>query len=400
MLNRDVKDMKLWQKIGLILLFFGPLISGVLGRIIKGRPVYNGEEFETLLCAGARAADGETMYPAAKSFSCAQYDTTASYLYIPWPAEGLHGLVSMLGAPIVTGVYAVVYFTAIFAAIWISTFRRLPYATVMERVPFAGMLTGSIILWGNVAGFIYGLIALVALIAHRLPLLFVGVIGFAGSLKQVWLCLLTVVLFLPRPWWQRLSLFAVGAFIGLLPTLLFVTSGSTEVQAWIDILHFYAVEDLPGQGFLGWLRLLGVGHDSALNTWLWLPFATLMVGSGLGIVEKFKLTAKQRVWLGLAIGSLLIPRVVSYEFFLFAPGMVLVIHCARDAGKKWISWLVYGACALTLLFNIGDLGDFAMIPLTFACALAIVIVGVPHMVFGVSHLLPVRKIGSVNVERL
>ena len=382
------KDLRLWQKIGLIVLFFGPLLSGILGRALKGRPVYNGEEFETLLCAGARAAQGETMYPPAKAFSCAGYDTVASYLYIPWPAQGLHGLVSMLGAPVVTGIYAVLFFAAIFAAIWIPIFRRVPYATVMERVPFAGMLTGSIVLWGNIAGFIYGLIALVALIAHRAPLLFVAVIGFSGSLKQVWLCLLAVVLFLPRPWWQRLSLFALGAFIGLLPTYLFVTSGSSEVQAWLDILRFYAIEDLPGQGFLGWLRLVGVGPDSALNTWLWLPFAALMVSCGLGIAEKFDLTAKQRVWLGLAVGSLLIPRVVSYEFFLFAPGMVLVIHCAREAGKRWIAWLVYGACTMTVLFNIADLGDYAILPLTFACALAVAITGVPHMVRGISHLLP------------
>jgi len=69
------KDMRLWQKIGLIILFFGPLLSGILGRALKGRPIYNGEEFETLLCAGARAAQGETMYPPANAFSCAQYDT-------------------------------------------------------------------------------------------------------------------------------------------------------------------------------------------------------------------------------------------------------------------------------------------------------------------------------------
>lgn len=395
--DQDNKHMPFWKKIGLIVLFLGPLISGVLGRALKGRPVYNGEEFETLLCAGARAAQGDTMYPPAKAFSCAQYDTVASYLYIPWPAQGLHGLVSILGSSIITGIYAILFFAAIFAAIWIPIFRRVPYATVMERIPFAGMLTGSIILWGNIAGLVYGVIALIALVAHRAPLLFVTVIGVSGSLKQVWLCLLTVVLFLPRPWWQRLSLFSLGALIGLLPTYLFVSSGSSEVQAWMEILRFYALEDLPGQGFLGWLRFVGIDHDSPLNTWLWLPFAVLMVGSGLGIAEKFKLTPQQRVWLGLAVGSLLIPRVVSYEFFLFAPGMVLTMHCAKEVGKKWISWLVYGACALTLLFNIGDLGDYAILPLTFACALAIAITGAPHMVLGVSHLLPKRFVKQLSI---
>ena len=388
--NNTPKDMPLWQKISLIVLFFGPLLSGVLGRAFKGRPIYNGEEFETLLCAGARAAQGETMYPPGKAFSCAQYDTLSSYLYIPWPAQGLHGLVSMFGAPIVTGIYAVLFFAAIFAAIWIPIFRRVPYASVMSRVPFAGMLTGSIVLWGNIAGLVYGVIALVALIAHRAPLVFVTVIGISGSLKQVWLCLLAVVLFLPRPWWQRLSLFSLGAVIGLLPTYLFVTSGSSEVQAWLDIMLFYAVEDVPGQGFLGWLRLVGIGPSSSLNTLLWIPYAVLMVGSGIGIAEKFELTDKQRVWLGLAVGSLLIPRVVSYEFFLFAPGMVLVIQHARAAGKKWISWLVYSACGVTLLFNVADFGDYAILPLTFACALAIAITGASHMIMGISHLLPKR----------
>lgn len=385
------RKQSLWGTVGLAVLFFAPLLSGVIGRATKGREVYNGEEFETLLCAGAKGAAGESMYPPAKAFSCEQYDTTASFLYIPWSADASHGLVSLFGAPVVTTAYAVVFFAAIIFAIWVSIFRRLEWASVRERLPFAGAFTGSIVLWGNVAGVVYGMIAVAALIAARLPALFVAVIVFAGSIKQVWLCLLAVVLLLPLAWWKRWAYFVCGAVLGLLPTVLFVTSGSSAVDAWLSILRFYAVEDLPGHGYLGWLRLVGVEDGSMLDWALWPIFAALLVTAALGLSEHFDLSSEQRVWLGLAVGSLLIPRVVAYEFFLFAPGMLVVLNAARADRMKWVSWLVYGGCGLMLLFNVGDLGDYAMIPLTLACSIAICSVGLRYWSTGLVSVLPKLK---------
>jgi hypothetical protein len=380
---------RLWFSIGLGLLFFAPLLSGVIGRLINGRKVYNGKEFETLLCAGAKAADGQSMYPPAHDFSCEQFGTMPSYVYIPWSAEASQNLVSLFGAPLVTSVYAVVFFASVLFAVWVSIFKPMAWADMRERLPFAGAFTGSIVLWGNVAGVVYGLIALAALVAARMPLVFVGAIIFAGSIKQVWLCLLAVVLLLPIRWWKRWTYFLLGAVFGLLPTVLFVATGSSEVEAWISILSFYAIEYLPGHGYLGWLRLVGIDDGSPLDWALWPIFAAVLITGGLGIAERFELEAEQRVWLGLAIGSLLIPRLLAYEFFLFAPGMIVVLNAARSEGMRWVSWMVYGGCGLMLLFNVGDLGDYAMIPLTLTCSIAIAVVGLPYAWTGLRAVLPV-----------
>ena len=69
-----------WTAPRLAFVFFLPLLSGVLGRLFKGRPVYNGLEFETLLCAGARGAEGITMYPGPKELTCEQYQTAENFL--------------------------------------------------------------------------------------------------------------------------------------------------------------------------------------------------------------------------------------------------------------------------------------------------------------------------------
>ncbi|MEZ5953016.1 MAG: hypothetical protein R3C13_01800 [Hyphomonas sp.] len=375
-------------QVGIGLLFFLPLLSGVIGRAVKGRPVYNGLEFETLLCAGARAARGETRYPPAHAFSCPEYQTEASFLYIPWSGDASHALTGWFGIPAVTSAYAVLYFAAILAAIWIPFFKQFDFAPVRDRIPFAAALTGSIVLWGNVAGVIYGLLAVTALMAPKRPLVFVAAVVFAASIKQVWLCLLVVVMLMDMAAWKRWGLAIAGAVAGLVPTVLFVTSGSSEIAPWLSILSYYAVEDLPGQGFLGWLRLAGVGHESPLNGALWLVFAGVTCASALGIAEGMRLTAAERVWLGLAVGGLLVPRLVSYEFFLFAPGMVVVLNSAVKAGMPWMRKLVFGACWLCLLFNVADLGDYAMMPMTLACFLAIVITGAPRILSSLPAVLP------------
>ncbi len=395
MTGTDTRHRPLFQ-VGIGLLFFMPLLSGVIGRLVKGQPVYNGLEFETLLCAGARAARGETRYPVAHAFTCPEYQTEASFLYIPWSGDAAHAMTGWFGILPVTLTYAVLYFAAIAAAIWISFFKTFDFAPVRDRLPFAAALTGSILLWGNVAGVIYGLIAVAALLAPRRPLLFVAVIVFAATIKQVWLCLLVVVMLMDLPIWKRWALFLGGSVAGLLPTLLFVTSGSSEVGAWLSILNYYAVEDLPGQGFLGWLRLAGVQHESPLNAWLWLVFAGLTCAAGLGIAERFCASRTERVWLGLAVGSLLVPRLVSYEFFLFAPGMVVVLNAARESGMGWIRKLVFGACGLCLLLNVADLGDYAMLPMTLACFIAILVTGAPHILNALTAVLPLPRRRSVS----
>lgn len=382
----------------LSVIFFLPLLSGLIGRLAKGREIYNGKEYETLVCAGQRAGRGETMYPPAGQFDCPGLETTSSFLYIPWSGEASAWLAGMLGQPALLTAYGLVFFLCLAAAIYIPFFGPIRGLPAGMRIPFASALTGSIVLWGNVAGVIYGLLAVAAPLAVRFPLLLFSVIVLAGSIKQVWLTLLAVFLLRNTAWFNRLGWFTAGAILGLAPTIWFVLSGTSEVDAWVAIVSYYAVEDLPGHGFLGWLRLVGIGHASPLNTLLWVPFAGLMVLAALGFAEDRQLSQIHRIWLGLAVGSLLVPRVVSYEFFLIAPGIAVVILDALQRQRRWIADLVFAACGLCLLMNVGDMGDYAMIPLTLTSALAVLVSGLPHCQTGLRALLPIsNRNGEVTV---
>ena len=377
-----------WPHAGLLFLFALPLLSGVLGRLFKGKPIYHGKEFNLIICAGERGADGVTMYARHEDFSCPSVETNDSYIYIPWLADVTHALRGLIGLPALLNGYAVLYALALIIAIGIPFFSPMKNARIIERAPFLGLLTGSVVLWGNIAGPAYAIMAIAALIAPFAPIVFVAAIVLVGAIKQVWLCALAVVLLLPRPWWERWLYFILGAAAGLAPTLWFLQHGGAEAQGWVDIVSYYAMVDRPGQGLFGWLHLFGMPLDSPLVWAIWLVLAALLVSSALGLAEKYQLTASERVWLGLAVATLLNPRLVAFEFFLIAPGMVAVVHAALKANARWVEKLVYGAAFLTLLMHVGDAGDYAIFPTTLACTLAIIAIGAPQIGFGLRSLAP------------
>ncbi len=377
---------------GLIIFFFAlPLLSGVLGRVVRGRPVYNAIEFETLLCAGQRHAEGLSRYPPAEQFVCDGLATTAPYVYIPWLGDSLHGLRGQIGLETLHLIYAIIYFGALALGFWLVFGSRLPSASRLERAPFLGLQTGSMIVWGNIAGVAYGTLAAAALGAARFPALFLAVVVILGSIKQVWLLALAVFLFLDWPRFRRWIWFVGGAILGLLPTAHFLLTGGEEARAWVDVLSYFAFVDRPGQGFLGWMGMAGLPTSGVITWSIWAGYAAAMMIAGIGLAEERGPAQAERVWLALAVASLLNPRLVAYEFLLLAPGVVIAMRSLIARGQAWSQWVLYGALALALLMNVGDLGDFAMLPATLASAFLILAAGLPRAHAALAALLPIRR---------
>jgi hypothetical protein len=376
----------------LIFAFALPLLSGVVGRAIKGKQVYNGEEFETVLCAGDLASAAQSMYPPPDAFSCEGLATKASYVYLPALAEGVRWLEGVTGREAVVAGYAVMYFAALAFLLGAVFFSPMARVAVAERVPFLGLITGSVAQWGNVAAPAYALLLGAALLVPwggGLGMaVFVMALAGLSSVKQVWLCALAICLLAPLAWWQRWVWFLGGAALGLAPTLWFLAHGGSEAVAWRELLSHFAFVDRPGQGFLGWVGVFGVETASLLSGGLWLVFAGAIVLGALGLAERHRLSVWERVWLGLLVAGLLNPRLLAYEFFLLAPGAVIAMKAGMSAGVRWLEPVLFGACGLTLLMNVGDLGDYAMMPTTLACAVMVVVAGLPHAPQGLRALLP------------
>ena len=371
------------------IVFFLPLLSGVLGRWIQGKQIYSGLDFESILCGGARAAQGESRYAIHGEFGCEAYDVESSFIYLPWIADLGHAAVTAFGVSSVTMLWALLFAVCAAIAVYIPLLSPMPFASRKARLPFASLITGSVVFWGNIAGLVYALIALSTYFAARRPLLFVSVIVFAGSIKQTWLTGLAVILLLDLPWWKRWTYFLVGVAAGLAPTLWFVFAGSpAEVSAWAEVTRYTTMVQTPGQGLLGWAQLLGLPPNSDWIIPLWLAFAATLVMAGLGYVEHYQPSGMARVWLGLLIASLIIPRIVSYDFFLIAPGMAILLGTATREGKNLFAKAVYGACLLTLMIGIAESADHAIMLVTFTCSASIAMLGLPHARKGIMALLP------------
>lgn len=386
-LNRQAR---LTASIGLF--FFLPLLSGVIGHWVKGKAVYSGLDFQSILCGGALAADGKSRYWLHGEFSCEHYDAASSFIYLPWVADLGHDLTVTFGAAPVLSVWAWVSIASLAVAIYLPLVGALPFASRKARLPFASLITGSVVYWGNIAGLIYALFALSTLIAARRPLLLVCLIVFAGTIKQTWLSGLVVILLLDLPVWKRWVYFFVGAIVGLAPTLGFILfADPAEVSAWATVTARTTMAHTPGQGLLGWLIVLGLPTQSDWIVPIWFIYASILVTAGLGIVARYQPERRARVWLGVLIMTLLIPRIVTYDFLLFAPGMALVLSLAWSEGRKGLVCAVYGACVLTALIGLVDSADAAIMLVTALSALSVMIIGLPHGRAGIAQLLPTNS---------
>lgn len=262
----------------------------------------------------------------------------------------------------------------------------------MQIIPFAAFLTGSAVVWGNIAVLCHAGVLAASLVAKRWPCLFVAVVALCGVIKPVFLTYLMVVLCLDFPPLKRVSLFVVGAVAGVLPTVLFAFDGSALSQQWHDILAYFVYSLTPGESFYGWLSLIGIRADHPLASFGWLVFAGLMTLSGIAIAEGLKLDSRARIWLGLSLGVLMIPRLMSQDVFLIGIGPVMIALYSQSlsASTKPLTFLkdrgltvLTAICVFCLIGNAVELGDYTTKLATLLLSLYVLTLG--GLTFGQRH---------------
>ena len=375
---------------GLTFLFLLPALSGVIGRLVGGKPVVGAQDFAAVACAAEKSANGEPLYPPADQFACEGMDA-ANYLYTPWLADLIGQLYAVMDYPALFTAYHIVFWPLLAASILVPIYFARSQGTRLERASFLGFATGSVFYWSNVAGILLGLVALAGLVT-RIPVLLGLAILLAGWVKPTYLSLLAFILFLDIGIAKRIGMFIAAVLIGLAPTLHFFFTGGDTVTEWRDLLAYIGAAQGVGGGFFGWFDTLGMGFENPLPELIgYFPFAALMLLSGIAVAERWigetDTAASDRIWLGLAVGNLLNPRLLGYDLFLFAPGLVALIYLSRASDRTLLgkpltnrlTWLTVGAACLVTFMNVADMGDYAVPVGTVLMAIAVLVAGLPEI---------------------
>ncbi|UDF04625.1 hypothetical protein [Asticcacaulis sp. AND118] len=405
----------------IVFVFLLPLLSGVLGKIARSNAWFG--DYRAVACGAQKIIDGGALYDL--NLKCDGLEgTTAVYVYLPVVAEAFASVIRVIGQDGLIWVYGAIYIVSLAGLLGVtylspalqsggggaqrrrgltkgdapSVFdasgiestspavagEEKPQPTLLEKIPFAAFLTGSAVVWGNIAVLCHAAVLASALLAKRFPWLFAAVVALCGVIKPVFLTYLLVLLFLDIPLWKRLGWSAAAAAAGLLPTLLFAAEGSALSESWRATLAGFVYTTTPGESFYGWLGLLGLRADSLAANLGWLVFAGLIAVSGLALAEGLKLDTRARIWLGLSLGVLTIPRLMSQDVFLIGVGLayVALYSPALTAASKPLAFLkdrgrtiLTVICVVCLIGGAAELGDYTTRIATLLLSLYVLAIG-------------------------
>jgi len=326
-----------------------PMLWGLLSRLRKHNHLF--ADFLQLSCAALRTNAHQPLYGGGP---CVGMDAMP-FVYIPLIAHGAAALTGWLGAAGFTLLYAVIYGAAGLYLYWMLVFSKAVALAPVERAPLLTLITGSALSWGNVALPLIALIAGAARLALTLPILFGAAVALAAVVKPVFLAYLLGLLYAPISLMRRAAVILASAAAGLAPTVLFVLLGGDEARQWTAQTLHYVLVQAPGYGFLGWTAAMGLVGVGPMQGGLFLAFAAVIVVSGWIVAAQSGLGARERVWLGLGVAALLIPRLMRYDGFLLGLGLIILAEAARAMGPilgRRVSIGVYGLLALSWVLNV------------------------------------------------
>lgn len=363
---------KAWRRVLFVLVCVAPLISGVVSRITKGSIWF--QDFDAVACAGQRLAAGLAIYEQEPT--CDGMEPTG-FVYLPWIARVFHAVSQAIGHDGLKWLYIAIYVAAFAFLGWAAFLNRRAAGSLWDRLPVLGLVTGSTIYWGNVAPILHAFVAAAALLAARHPAAFALALAMAAAVKPVFLTYGIVLLVLPIPVWKRLALGGAAAALGLAPTLHFMVAGGEMAAQWQANLDWFVYRVQPGDGFLGWLFLIGADTGSLAAQGGWAAFAAVVTIAAVALAVRGGFTPEQRIWLGMGAGALANPRIVPLDVLMLAALVGAVIHAARNAemsdlARKWAVGLSVGAAILGALGNSLDAGDYT--PKIFTLAVTVVLV--------------------------
>ncbi|MBW8733837.1 MAG: hypothetical protein JF571_05950 [Asticcacaulis sp.] len=342
-----------------------PLLFGVIAKLRHPDGLFS--EYRTVACAGIHANAGEAFY--SRTLSC-DGRHVPSFVYLPDIARIAGRVIAVIGEPGFLLIYLCLTIASVAALISIPLFAAVVPGRWADRLPFASLVAGGAVLVGNIAVILHGAILVAALVFETAPWVLIGVVVVASWIKPVFLTALAIPLIADMPWRRKAVMIGTGAVVGLLPTVIFAMSGGPLAQQWLDLLSYFVCDVTPGKGLLGWLQWFGINGRSPVAQLVWLGFAAALVGCGAVLPKALRLSSAERIWLGLSIATLLIPRIMAEDVFLIGPGLLAV---ARGAGRllpvsdvfeapvlKNGVTILHGLCVLALAGGLSDLGDVAV----------------------------------------
>ena len=348
-------------------LFVLPFLFGIGAKLFRAKQWFG--DYQAMACAGLKVQAHLPMYDL--KLACPGMHASV-FVYIPAVANTFAALEHLLSEPLVCALYALLFIASL-AALFLVPLRLAPGAW-RDKLPFAVFIGSATVTWGNVAVLLHAGILGAALLLETAPWLFVLAVAAAAAVKPVFLTYLVVLLLADMPLMKRLSLMFAGAAAGLAPTIVFVMTDPGTAYQWARVLTHFVYEVTPGSGFYGWLAMVGIRGDNLVSQVMFLTYAGALTLSALYIAYRLKLEPKDRLWLGLAVAGLLIPRIMSQDVFLLAPGLVVVANRAAELaasrtapeGKvvrallRYGPNILWGLCLATLVFSLVEHSRFSM----------------------------------------
>ena len=302
------------------------LWSALLSRSRRGGSPWL-VDWNSVTCAARRLRAGLSLY--GPDAACPGLPTSG-YVYPPWIAHGWAAVVGAVGERAATAGYATVFLAALAGLGWAAFLRRPPSSAPRERAPFLALLSGNLVVVGNLAVPMQALIAGAALGVGAGSAATALAVAAAALVKPIYLTFLAVPAYAPGPAWRRAALVAVPAAAVLALAL----SPLPGLAAWRALVLAGSVDASPGGGVLRWLHDAGV-RDRATLAGAYLVYAAALFLAGLAIAERGGLEATERAWLGLAVGGLLLPRLEAYDLLVLSPGLVAAAGAAARVSPRW-----------------------------------------------------------------
>lgn len=370
-MNDTPKKSAAWKSYALGFLFWLPLLSGVVSRFKKSSEWFG--DYGAVACAAERWLQGAPIYDRALGDACPAVHNVV-YVYHPAIAQAFSYPLSVLGHQGLLWAYAALFALSCAALIWLMVGRG-DNEVRRRNNRFAAFLTGSAIYWGNIAVLAHALIGVVAVSLRKRPSLLVAAIALAALAKPLFLSFAAVFVLAPWPFWRRALYTLAVIALGAGPSAYFLQYGGELATQWRDLVSYFVYIDRPGAAFFGWLDLLGQPIDTPVAAMAYLGFAALMSVAGLILAEGLELDGEARMLLGLSLGVILIPRLMSQDFWLLGPGLatlaVVLVDRFGRAGKAF-SVALLSLCVFVLLANLADFADLGLPIAMFVLALTLV----------------------------
>lgn len=351
---------KLRQGVTVPLVFVLPFVFGLIAKLGHAKPWFG--DYQAVSCAGLKAQAHQPFYDIY--LSCPGMHASA-FVYIPVVARVTAWLEGLLSEPGLFVVYSALFALSV-AALVVVPLRWAPGAW-RDKLPFAVFVGSAAVTWGNIAVLLHGAILGAALLLETAPWLFVAAVAIAAAVKPIFLTYLAVILLARMSWAKRLTLAATGVAAGLAPTAFFILTDPATAYQWAHLLSHFVYDVTPGSGFYGWLGFMGIRANGPAAQVTYLIYAGALMLSALAAVDRLKLDPRERLWLGLCVAGLLIPRIMSQDVFLLAPGLVVVAQrsaalaiaepiTAYGKARHFLlrngPHIVFSLCGLALIFSV------------------------------------------------